>query len=127
MRIFKLSILLIIGLISRAEAHQDRLIQKTFGNVTTLIKIGSRDFEEVKIVEIIGEISKELSLRYGFRKEIVLVFDPISSNKERVIQVDFGPYQFQKKYSQYKRRRTLGAKKKIYIRQDNALFNILTA
>jgi hypothetical protein len=66
--------ILILITINSISAHQDFFVTKTFGNITTKIKTGF-DYEEIKKVEIIGELAHILSKKLKYTKPIFLDFN----------------------------------------------------
>jgi len=54
-------------------AHQDFTVTKKFGNITTMIKTGYQ-YEEIKKVEIIGQLAQVLSKKFKYKKPIFLDF-----------------------------------------------------
>lgn len=63
--------------------HEDKIVQKTYGNTTVVIKTGF-DYNEIHKIEILGQLTNLLTQEQSFKKKIKINFShDYTNNQER--------------------------------------------
>jgi len=109
----------------KISAHKDFRVVKKFGTVTTRIKTGYK-YEEIKKIQIIGELAEQLAKKLNYNEPILLDFDHhYVGVTEPIYYLSFDDGEIKYKYVRTKNKQTILNKKRIVVRQVSSEFDII--